>query len=470
MNEIMFYDLDLEQSILSSILYNQEAIDEICTIINPSDFYYKHNQDIYSAMLECLNRDEPVDKVFVAKRLGNKYDEQIFSDILAISPIIDITKYADELKEKSIKRSLIKIAQDVQGKVSEDNSAKNIIDEISQKLYSLVDNGKNGVMKDIRQIIIEMTQEIKKQKEKDEQDIIGLDTGFRYLNEYTKGFKQGDLIIIAARPGMGKTALALNIILKNLEQGKGVVFFSLEMPGDQILMRMVSLKTLIPLSNIMTGKMDDNDMERFSDACNDFAQMKLFVYDGGYININQIKTYLRKLKTANHDIELCVIDYIGLMTSTSNFSERHLQIAEISRGLKLLAREISIPIIALAQLNRSLENRTNKRPLLSDLRESGAIEQDADLILFVYRSAVYLEQEIKEKEEQAKQNNTYNPADFEAQKNKIDDEAEIIVGKNRNGELGTVKVKYLKKFTKFTENSPQIYTNEEPEIHMPEPM
>lgn len=467
-NEPNFFDIDLERSILSAILYNEENIDEISNFITPSDFYQKSHQDIFEAMLNCLNNNQPLDQVFITKKLANKYDEEAFGEVLSTSPIIDITKYATELKENSIKRSLIKIAQNIPKKVSEDNSAKNIVDDISQKLYSLIDNEKNGTMKEIRDLIVEMTNEIKKQKQRIDQDIIGLDTGFRYLNEYTKGFKPGDLIIIAARPGMGKTALVLNMILKNLKQDKGVVLFSLEMPGEQILMRMASVHTSIPLSNIMTGKMTDQNYTDLNSACEAFSKFKFFVYDSGYVNINQVKTALRKLKAAHNEIDLCVIDYIGLMTSTSNFSERHLQIAEISRGLKLLARELSIPIIALSQLNRGLENRSNKRPLLSDLRESGAIEQDADVILFVYQNDIYLEQARKEKEEQAKLNNDYNENNFNVETNKIEGEAEIIIGKNRNGELGTVKVYYQKKFTRFVDSTSQPEISQHTSDNKPE--
>lgn len=201
----------------------------------------------------------------------------------------------------------------------------------------------------------------------------------------------------------------------------------------------------------MTAKMDDEEWSRLSDACEDMANRKLFVYDSGYVNIHQIRTQMRKLKSAHPEITLCVIDYIGLMMATSNFSDRHLQIAEISRGLKLLARELDMPIIALSQLNRSLESRANKRPMLSDLRESGAIEQDADMILFVYRDEVYREQEEKEAEKKAHAEGKEYVRKFVP--NKIEEDAEIIVGKNRNGPVGTVEVIFQKEFTRFVDKS-----------------
>ena len=217
--------------------------------------------------------------------------------------------------------------------------------------------------------------------------------------------------------------------------------------------RILSALSSIPLSDIMSAKLSDDDWTRFNDACDAVLNMPLFVYDSGYVNIHQVRTQLRKLKSADANIELCVIDYIGLMTSTSNYSERHLQIAEISRGLKLLARELNIPIIALSQLNRSLEARSNKRPMLSDLRESGAIEQDADIILFVYRDEVYKEQMERERISrlEAEGKDAGEPV---FRRNDYQEKAEIIVGKNRSGEAGrTIEVGFQGRFTRFVDTS-----------------
>ena len=253
---------------------------------------------------------------------------------------------------------------------------------------------------------------------------------------------------------MGKTAFALNVIQHTLDIDKGVVFFSLEMPASHLMMRMISAKTSVPLSNILTGKMDDDELSRFGDACDYMMSKKLFVYDNSYVNIHQIRTQLRKLKSKHEEISLCVIDYIGLMMSSSSFTERHLQIAEISRGLKLLARELNIPVIALSQLNRGLESRANKRPMLSDLRESGAIEQDADIILFVYRGDHYAQIEEDERKEKwlndGKAIENYEPKFV---RNANEEKAEIIVGKNRNGALGTVEVAFQQNYTRFIDAS-----------------
>ena len=450
LNEIEFsnlYDLDMERAILSSILQNNDTLGEIFDTIKAKDFYLKGHSQIYEAMVECLNSDDPVAVPFLKNKLGDKYDEALMIDIIGTNSLIDIRRYASELKEKSIKRSLVKIAHDIPSKVNEDKVSRDMVDELSQEFYSLIEGGGTGTIKEGKDIILKVVEHIKTQIELGEQDIVGLDTGFKKLNEMIKGFKNGDLIIVAARPGMGKTTLCLNFMSQVLKSGAGVVFFSLEMPAEQIMMRILSSKTSIPLQDIMTGKIDDEAMARLSDACGEFSEYKLFVHDSGYVNIHQVRTQMRKLKAMHPEISLCVIDYIGLMMSTNNFADRHIQIAEISRGLKLLARELDMPIIALSQLNRSLESRANKRPMLSDLRESGAIEQDADIILFVYRDEFYLEQEEKEKEKRASaEGKEYKSTHVF---NKLQEKAEIIVGKNRNGETGSVDVLFQKQHSRF---------------------
>lgn len=445
------YDMDMERAILSSILVNNDLYSEVSDMLSDKDFYHKGHGEIYHAMEMCVANDEPIATNFIKNKLGERFDATLMADILSTNPIIDIPKYADDLHEKSIKRDLIKVASKVPSKVSEDTRARDMIDGISQEIYALVEGAGAGSIRDSADIIRSLNEYLAHQASLENSDMIGLSSGFRGLDNMTKGFKPGDLIVLAARPAMGKTTLCLNFVAHALRRGEGVVFFSLEMPAEQIMARILSSLTSIPLQTILTAKMDDDEISRLSDACSDMAERKFYVYDSGYVNIHQIRSQMRKLKMLHPEINLCVIDYIGLMTSTSSFSDRHLQIAEISRGLKLLARELDMPIIALSQLNRSLESRANKRPMLSDLRESGAIEQDADLILFVYRDEVYREQEEREKEKRAKaEGKEYVP---QVSINKLEEEAEIIIGKNRNGPIGTVEVVFQKEFTRFENKS-----------------
>jgi replicative DNA helicase len=278
--------------------------------------------------------------------------------------------------------------------------------------------------------------------------LIGETTGFEALDKRTTGFNEGDLVIIAARPAMGKTALVLNMALANVEANKGVIFFSLEMPAEQLMLRMLAAKTSIPLQNLRKGDMDDNQWSQLSGAFDDLNKKKLFVDDGGSVNINQLRARVRKLaQNEDNNISLVIIDYLQLMQGTGN-KDRHQEVSDISRGLKMLAREMKIPIIALSQLNRGLENRPDKRPMLSDLRESGAIEQDADIIMFVYRDDVYKERDEARKEKEAKDKGEEYKSTFV---NKPVEEAEVIIGKQRNGPIGTVKLDFHKALTKFVD-------------------
>ncbi|QOW64196.1 replicative DNA helicase [Campylobacter hepaticus] len=444
------YDLDLERAILSTCMMSEDAYASIAGDIDPKDFSLKAHQDIFKAMIACANANEPISLSFLRKHAN--IDEQIITEILATPSMIDLLAYVKELREKSIKRQLLNFAHFLPTRINNNLDVNQIADEIGKEIFNITNRANSKNIKEITLIISELLEEYKKQKELKDKTIIGLDTGFVNLNKMTKGFKGGELIIIAARPGMGKTTLCLNFIDKVLKQDKGVVLFSLEMPATHILQRMLSSKTSIPLQKILTADLNDDEWGRVGDACNDYSKKKLYIYDGAYASITDLRVILRRLKSQEESIGLCVIDYIGLMMSNSNFNDRHLQVSEISRGLKLLARELDIPIIALSQLNRSLEQRANKRPLMSDLRESGAIEQDADTILFVYRDEVYREQEEKERENKAKaEGKTYERLFIS---NPIQENAEIIVGKNRNGPVGTVEVIFLKDKSSFKDKNP----------------
>ncbi|MDL0109206.1 replicative DNA helicase [Campylobacter felis] len=448
MNNEEHYDLDLERMILSScLLGGGEVYANIAGDIEIKDFSLKAHQDIFKAIVACVNAGEPIGLSFL-KKYG-KLDEQILNEIIATPSMINISAYAKELREKSIKRQLLSFAHLLPSRISANRAVSEISDELSKDIFTIISRVNSADIKNVNEVLGELLEEFKRQKSLENKHIIGLESGFSELDDKTKGFKGGELIIVAARPGMGKTTLCLNFIDNVLRQNKGVVMFSLEMPGIQIMQRLLASKTSIPLQKIITADLNDDEWDRVSDACNYYAKTQFFLYDSGYASITDIRAILRRLKAQEDDISLCVVDYIGLMMSHSNFSDRHLQVSEISRGLKLLARELDMPIIALSQLNRSLENRSNKRPMLSDLRESGAIEQDADTILFVYRDEVYREQEEKERENKAKaEEKEYHPKFIP---NPRQENAEIIIGKNRNGPVGTAEVEFQKENSRFVD-------------------
>ncbi|SUX26783.1 replicative DNA helicase [Campylobacter upsaliensis] len=448
MNNEEHYDLDLERMILSScLLGGGEVYANIAGDIEIKDFSLKVHQDIFKAIVSCVNAGEPIGLSFL-KKYG-KLDEQILNEIIATPSMINISAYAKELREKSIKRQLLSFAHLLPSRISANRAVSEISDELSKDIFTIISRVNSADIKNVNEVLGELLEEFKRQKSLENKHIIGLESGFSELDDKTKGFKDGELIIVAARPGMGKTTLCLNFIDNVLRQNKGVVMFSLEMPGIQIMQRLLASKTSISLQKIITADLNDDEWDRVSDACNYYAKTQFFLYDSGYASITDIRAILRRLKAQEDDISLCVVDYIGLMMSHSNFSDRHLQVSEISRGLKLLARELDMPIIALSQLNRSLENRSNKRPMLSDLRESGAIEQDADTILFVYRDEVYREQEEKERENKAKaEGKEYHPNFV---RNPRQENAEIIIGKNRNGPVGTTEVEFQKENSRFVD-------------------
>jgi len=790
------YNLNIEKAVLSAIIFDPEIFEDIAAYLKPEDFYLPFHQNLFKAMETLFEQEQPIDEEFLKKELQkeSKFDEVAMIEVLSANPITNTKAYVQEIKAYSNKRALITLATQIKKLTIEDDlDAVEVMDRVEQKLYEITQDSVSEDFKDSKQITVDMLKEIERLKELGNSKLIGIDTGFSNLNDKTSGFGKGDLVIIAARPAMGKclgkgtkvvmydgtlknvedvkkgellmgddstprrvlsitkgremmywirqnrgidyrvneshilslkrsrnegkhkhgdvlnisvkeylqksnkfksnykgykvavefseqpleiepyflgiwlgdgrasdvrvasedkevveylqdyafrldrklhryavdgkctmygitaankdaianslqsklralnlinnkhiphkfianskqnrlellaglidsdgyydrehnvfeivqknyklakdieylantlgfrvsfrakkatikdigyesevyrvrivgnldsiptkierkkarkllakrdfrhtgikveqdrvddyygftldgnnlflledmtvthnTALVLNMALKAVERNEGVAFFSLEMPAEQLMLRMLSAKTSIPLQALRVGNLKDDEWTRLSSAIDDMSRRKLFVDDGGYATIHHVRSKLRKLKSQHPEISLAIIDYLQLMSGDSkggSFSGRQQEISEISRGLKQLARELEIPIIALSQLNRSLESRENKRPMLSDLRESGAIEQDADIILFVYRDDVYREAKEKEKEMKAKAEGKEYVSDY---KRKEEEETELIIGKQRNGPTGTVDLMFQKRFTRFVDAS-----------------
>ena len=446
----MEMQLQIERAVLNSILFDPEQLDFIAESLVAEDFAYTPHQNIFAAMLELRHTDRPIDEEFILKLSTKAHpiaQEEILN-ILATNPISDLKSYMNEILEASIRRKLHSFAMKInQSTKDEGVSTKEIIDYLQSELYKITNTHEVKEFRDSEKIIESTLEYIAEMKRRGNNLLIGIDTGFAGLNKMTTGFNKGDLIIVAARPAMGKTTLVLNMAQKALDTGKGVAFFSLEMPAEQLMLRMLSAKTSIALQNLRLGNLQDEEWSRLTSAAEVMSKAPLFIDDNGLLTIHQLRTKLRKVKSKHPEIGLAVIDYLQLMSSANN-KDRHQEVSEISRGLKMIARELEIPIIALSQLNRSLESRSDRRPMLSDLRESGSIEQDADIILFVYRDAVYKQKDEKEKEEAAKKENkeyksTYIPRNEE--------EAEIIIGKQRNGPTGTIKLTFHKHCTRFVD-------------------
>ncbi len=467
--EAHLYNLNIERAVLSSIIFDPELYEDIAAVLNPEDFYHPFHKNLLRAMEELFKEDQPIDEEFLKEKLSlkNQFDENEFLEVLAAKPLSNTAAYVKEIKEKAIKRELIHLTTEIKKiTIEQDLPVTDVIDTVQSKLYKITQETSAKDFKDSAEVVKDTLTHILKMKERGNSILVGLDTGFHELNLKTAGFSPGDLIIIAARPSMGKTAFSLNIAQNVLDHNKGVAIFSLEMPAEQLLLRMLSAKAAIPLQRLRVGNLTDQEWSEISRVSDYMASRKLFIDDEGLINIHQLRAKLRKLKSTHPDIELAIIDYLQLMSGGAN-KERHLEISEISRSLKLLARELELPIIALSQLNRSLESRVDKRPMLSDLRESGAIEQDADVILFVYRDDVYKIKEMKEKAKEAAKKG--EKVDVQIPEKKVE-EAEIIIGKQRNGPTGVVKLFFHKDYVKFAEEATETireYEMRESNIEIP---
>jgi replicative DNA helicase len=444
------YNLAFERSILSSIVFEPQQFDDLSSALKKDDFYLPAHQDIFTAMTTLLQKDQPIDEEFIKKELIKikKFDEQVMIEILSANPISNTKAYVDEIKDKSLKRNLLTLTTEIKRvTVEEELPSAEVVDIVEKKLYEITQDNQTSDFKDSPQMTFDTMEYIKEMKARGNSVLVGVDTGFHELNKMTTGFGKGDLVIIAARPAMGKTSFILNTVNSLIMQGKGVAFFSLEMPAEQLMLRLLSVQTSIPLQQLRLGDMNDDQWSSLNGAIDKMNSAKLFVDDQGSININQLRSKLRKLKNQHPEIEIAVIDYLQIMQGVGN-ADRHLQVSEISRGLKMLARELEMPVVALSQLNRGLEARNDKRPMLSDIRESGSIEQDADIILFVYRDDVYLYKEEKEREKAAKNEGKEFISEYVE---KEEEDAEIIIGKQRNGPTGHVKLVFQKKLTRFVE-------------------
>ena len=444
------YNLAFERSILSSIVFEPQQFDDLSVALKKDDFYLPAHQDIFAVMLTLLQKDHPIDEEFIKKELitMKKFDESVMLEILSANPISNTKAYVEEIKDKSLKRHLLTLTTEIKRvTVEEELPSAEVVDIVEKKLYEITQDSQTSDFKDSPKMTYDTMEYIKEMKARGNSVLVGVDTGFNELNKMTTGFGKGDLVIIAARPAMGKTSFILNTVNSLILQGKGVAFFSLEMPAEQLMLRLLSIQTSIPLQKLRVGDMNDDQWSSLNGAIEQMNSAKLYVDDQGSININQLRSKLRKLKNQHPEIEIAVIDYLQIMQGVGT-QDRHLQVSEISRGLKMLARELEMPVVALSQLNRGLESRGDKRPMLSDIRESGSIEQDADIILFVYRDDVYLFKEEKEREKKFKEEGKEFVSEYVE---KEEEEAEIIIGKQRNGPTGHVKLVFQKKLTRFVD-------------------
>ena len=428
------HSVEAEQSVLGSILLDKEAMISVSETVVPEDFYKEAHKVIYESMLKLYNSQSEIDLITLTDELRDQgYLDDIggIAYITSLSTVVPTTSnikyYVNIVKEKSISRQLISAANDIIN-LGYDGSAKveYVLENAEKKIFDISQERATNDFQPINQVISEALSMLEKLYE-EKNDVTGLTTGFRDLNKKINGLQRSDLLLIAARPAMGKTAFALNLVQNAALKGDAsVAVFSLEMSKEQLVQRMIASQSTVELKKIKTGTLADNDWPRITDGMAILSGAKIHIDDTPGIKISELRSKCRKLKIEK-GLDLVLIDYLQLMEGEGQNESRQQEIAKISRSLKILAKELDCPVVALSQLSRAPEQRADHRPMLSDLRESGSIEQDADIVMFLYRDEYY------------------NP---DTEKKNI---GEVIVAKNRHGETGTVELVWFGGIQKFAD-------------------
>lgn len=428
------HSVEAEQSVLGSILLDKDAMISVSETLIPEDFYKEAHRVIYECMLKLYNNQSEIDLITLADELRDQgYLDDIggIAYITSLSTIVPTTSnikyYINIVKEKSISRQLISAANDIIN-LGYDSSTKveDVLENAEKKIFDISQERTTNDFQPINQVLTETLSMLEKLYE-EKSDVTGLTTGFRDLNKKINGLQRSDLLLIAARPAMGKTAFALNLVQNAALKGDAsVAVFSLEMSKEQLVQRMVAAQSSVELKKIKTGTIAANDWPRITDGMAVLSGAKIHIDDTPGIKISELRSKCRKLKIEK-GLDLVLIDYLQLMEGEGHNESRQQEIAKISRSLKILAKELDCPVVALSQLSRAPEQRADHRPMLSDLRESGSIEQDADIVMFLYRDEYY------------------NP---DTERKNI---GEVIVAKNRHGETGTVELVWFGEIQKFAD-------------------
>lgn len=437
---VMPHSIEAEQSVVGAMLMDRDAIMTASEIISGEDFYQSAYGVIFDTMVEMFNEGKPVDLVMLQDRLREKAVPEEVAGLEFVRELVtsaltsaNVKYYAQIVADKSLLRRLIRLNEEIANTCYAGNEPlEGILEKTEKSVFELLERRSAGEFVPIRQVVLNALERIEKAS-KSKGTVTGIPTGFIDLDYKLSGLQPSDLVLIAARPSMGKTAFVLNIAQYiAFKKEKGVAVFSLEMSKEQLVNRLFSLESQVDAQAIRTGNMKDSDWENLIEGAGIIGSSRLIIDDTPGISISELRSKCRKYKL-EHGLDIVIIDYLQLMTgSVGRSSEsRQQEISEISRSLKGLARELNVPVIALSQLSRAVESRPDKRPMLSDLRESGAIEQDADVVMFIYRDEYY-----------------NKDSEFKKQ-------AEIIIAKQRNGPVGTVNLAWLGEYTKFANLSRQ---------------
>jgi replicative DNA helicase len=429
-------NIEAEQSVLGGVLIENEAVHKVMEILTAEDFYRDAHRKIYDALMDLAERDEPADLITLTNELRKKEHLDSVGGASYVTSLIDsvvtaanIEYYAKIVKEKAILRKLIDTSTEIITHSYEDRSdVEGLLDEAERAIFEISENRVKPSFYSIRDIVKQSFKTIERLYEKKEL-VTGVPSGYRDLDQRTAGFQPSDLIIVAGRPSMGKTAFCLNVAqYAAIEKRIPVAIFSLEMSKEQIVIRMLCSEAQVEGTRLRTGFLSESDWPRLTLAAGNLSDAPIFIDDAAALSVLELRAKARRLN-AEHGLGMIMIDYLQLMRGRAKVESRQQEISEISRSLKALAKELNVPVIAVSQLSRRTEERQGMRPQLSDLRESGAIEQDADVIVFIYRDEVY------------------NRSEDNPNRGK----AEIIIGKQRNGPTGKIELAFLEKFTTFKE-------------------
>jgi len=425
------YNLEAEQSVIGSMLIDKTAISRVVEVLKGDDFYRDSHKVIFNAIFDLYQKDTPIDMITLLEHLRSSEQLDASGGVTYISEIsnsvpstANLSSYIKIVDDKSILRKLIRSSTEIiEDCYSKQDDVEAVMDLAEQKVFNISQKKNAGDFEPMNTVLERGFLEIERIFN-NKGETTGISSGFPELDDKTAGFQKGDMILIAARPSMGKTTFALNLAeYAALRQGKSVAVFSLEMSKEQLSYKLLCSEANVDMSKLRHGDLEDRDWENIAKASGPLAASKIFIDDTAGTSVMDMRSKCRKLKM-EHGIDLIVIDYLQLMTG-SNTESRQQEVSEISRSIKALAKEMECPVIALSQLSRAPEQRTDHRPMLSDLRESGSIEQDADLVMFLYRDEYYNE-ETEDK-----------------------NVAELIIAKQRNGPIGTVKLAWIGQFSKF---------------------
>ncbi len=433
LKRIMPHSMEAEQAVIGSMIMDAGAIEAVTDMLTGEDFYAKQNGLLFDAMKELYEEKKPVDIVTLSERLKEKdapeemTGTEFIKELLnAVPTSANVKHYAEIVYEKSMLRQLIKASEGIASECYSDNEDFEVILENSEKaVFDLLKTRQTRDFVPIREVVFDVLKKIEEAANM-KGDVTGLSTGYRDLDYKTTGLQKSDFVLVAARPSMGKTAFALSIAANAaFKQKKTVAIFSLEMSKEQLVNRLLAMESMVDAQNIRTGNLTDDQWSDLMAGAETVGASKMIIDDTPGITVSEMRSKCRKYKLDNPDLSLVIVDYIQLMSSGGRTESRQQEVSDISRALKALARELDVPVVVLSQLNRAADSRADHRPMLADIRESGAIEQDADLIMFLYRD------------------DYYNP---DTDKPNV---CEVIIAKQRNGPIGTVELGWQPKYTRF---------------------